>query len=63
MFTKLEQLSWIKTKVARGRSTQECFQRLREACGNAVLPYHTVARWVKAFRKGRDAIQDNLLTG
>ncbi|KAJ4452182.1 hypothetical protein ANN_03700 [Periplaneta americana] len=52
MFTKLEQRSWIKIEVARGRSAQECFQRLREACGDAALPYHTVARWVKAFREG-----------
>ena len=34
MFTKLEQRSWIKIKVARCRSTQECFQGLCEAlCG------------------------------
>ena len=44
-------------------STQECFQVLREECGNAVLPYWTVAWWVKAFWEGRDAIQDNLHTG
>ena len=31
MFTKLEQRSWIEIEVARGRSTQECFQVLREA--------------------------------
>ena len=35
MFTKLVQRSWIKIKVTRGRSTQECFQELREACGGA----------------------------
>ncbi|KAJ4450833.1 hypothetical protein ANN_02264 [Periplaneta americana] len=52
MFTKLEQRSWIKIEVARGRSAQECFQGLREACGDAALPYRTVARWVKAFREG-----------
>ena len=63
MFTKLEQRSWIKIEATRGRSTQEYFQRLREACGDAVLPYRTVARWVKAFREGRDAVQDNLHTG
>ena len=34
MFTKLEQRAWIKIGVARGRSTQECFQGLREACGD-----------------------------
>ena len=37
MFTKLEQLSWIKIEVAWGRSTQECFQELREASGDAAL--------------------------
>ena len=47
-------------KVARGRSTQECFQGLSEACGNAALPYRTVARWIKAFREVREAVQDNL---
>ncbi|KAJ4433002.1 hypothetical protein ANN_15259 [Periplaneta americana] len=52
MFTKLEQRSWIKIEVTRGRSAQECFQGLREACGDAALPYRTVARWVKAFREG-----------
>ncbi|KAJ4450655.1 hypothetical protein ANN_02084 [Periplaneta americana] len=36
---------------------------LREACADAALPYRTVARWVKAFREGRDAVQDNLRTG
>ena len=34
MFTKLEQHSWIKIEVARDHSTQECFQGLREACGD-----------------------------
>ena len=56
MFTKLDQCSWIKIEVAWARSTQECFQGLREACGDAALPYHTVARWVKALREGRDAV-------
>ncbi|KAJ4432029.1 hypothetical protein ANN_20643 [Periplaneta americana] len=51
-FTKLEQRPWTKIEVARGRSAQECFQGLREACGDAALPYRTVARWVKAFREG-----------
>ena len=54
--------SRINIKVAGGRSTQECFQELHEAYGDAVLPYRTMARWVKAFREGRDAVQDNLRT-
>ncbi|KAJ4432752.1 hypothetical protein ANN_21390 [Periplaneta americana] len=36
---------------------------LHEAYADAALPYRTVARWVKAFREGRDADQDNLRTG
>ena len=60
MFTKLEQRSWIKIEVARCRSTQECLQGLRETPGDTALPYPTVAGWVKVFRKGRDAVQDNL---
>ncbi|KAJ4430148.1 hypothetical protein ANN_22358 [Periplaneta americana] len=62
-FTKLEQRSWIKIEVTRGRSAQECFQGLREACADAALPYRTVAQWVKTFREGRHAVQDNLRTG
>ncbi|KAJ4441633.1 hypothetical protein ANN_11491 [Periplaneta americana] len=50
-FTKLEQRSWIKIEVTRGRSAQECFQGLH---ADAALPYRRVARWVKAFREGRD---------
>ena len=63
MFTKLEQRFWTKIEVARCRCTQEYFQGLREACDDAVLPYRTVARWVKTIREGRDAVQDNLRTG
>ncbi|PNF24658.1 hypothetical protein B7P43_G18050 [Cryptotermes secundus] len=36
---------------------------LREACGDAALPYRTVARWVKLFCEGRDAIQDSHRSG
>ena len=39
------------------------FQGLGEAWGDATLSYRTVARWVKAFREGRDAVQDNLRIG
>ena len=63
MFIKLDQRPWIKIEVARCRSSQECFQGLREACDVAALPYRTVARWVKASRESRDAVQDNHRTG
>ena len=33
-----------------------------EACGDAALTYRTVGQWVKVFREGRDAVQDNLRT-
>ena len=49
--------------MAWGCGTQECFQGLHESCGDAPLPYRTVAWWVKAFWEGRDTIQDNLCTG
>ena len=62
MFTKLELRSWIKIIVARCRSTQKCFQGLREACSDAALPYYTMAWWVKVFWEGRDAVQGNLCT-
>jgi hypothetical protein len=63
MFTKEDQRYWIKSEVARGRSGQTCLQGLREACGDAALPYRTVARWVKLFREGRDSIQDSRRSG
>ena len=49
-----------KIELARGRSTQECFQGLCEVCGDAALSYRTVARWDKSVREGRNANQDNL---
>ena len=49
--------------MARSRSTQKCFQGLREACGDVALPYRTVPRWVKSFWEGRDVVHDNLCIG
>jgi len=63
MFTKQDQRSWTKIEVAQCRSAQTCFQGLREACGDAALPYCTVARWVKLFGEGRDSIQDSCRSG
>ena len=50
------------SKLARRRSIHEYFQGMREESGDAALPYQTVSRWGKAFREGRDAVQDNLRT-
>ena len=49
IFTKLEQLSWLKLKQA-GAKLQKSYRGLEEACGTAALPYRIVARWVQAFR-------------
>jgi hypothetical protein len=43
MLTKQEQRSSIKIEVARGPCAQNCYQGLREVCGDAALPYRTVA--------------------
>ena len=65
MFTELEPRLLIKIEVARRRNTQECFQGLCEACGDAAWPYRTVARWVKAFpgrqgcHSGRPHVKNN----
>ena len=58
MFSKQEQRSWIKIECARGRIARHCHQGLQEACGESALPYRTVARWVKAFNKGRQNVAD-----
>ena len=58
MFTKLEQRSWIKIEVVRSRSTQECFQGLREAlgCTDHIILHdnarsHTAAAAMDLFRR------------
>ncbi|GBM41086.1 hypothetical protein AVEN_28858-1 [Araneus ventricosus] len=55
MFRKTDQRSWIKIEVARSKNAPECYHGLREACA---LPYRTVARWVEAFRAGRNESAD-----
>jgi hypothetical protein len=50
----LEEGLWIKIQVAHGKYAHQYHQGLLEACGNDALPYRTVARWVSAFRSGRD---------
>ena len=52
-----------KSLLCNRHTTQECFQELHKACGDAAFPYRSVARCVKAFRQGRDAVKDNLRKG
>jgi len=58
IFTKSEQRSWLKIEAGRGKTARECYRGLVEVCGTAALPYRTVARWVQAFRAGRQNATD-----
>ena len=58
MFTKPEQRSWLKIEAGRGKTARECYRELVEVCGTAALPYRTGARWVHAFRAGRQNATD-----
>ncbi|GBM59564.1 hypothetical protein AVEN_268743-1 [Araneus ventricosus] len=60
MFIKGDLWSWIKIVVARVKNASDCYHGLREAC---VLPYRTVARWVKTFCAGRNESTDLHRTG
>jgi hypothetical protein len=60
MFPKLEKRSWIKIEIARGRSAQDCFQGLREACVDTALPYCTVAQW-QGCRSGRPHVDNHTI--
>ncbi|GBN67204.1 hypothetical protein AVEN_223017-1 [Araneus ventricosus] len=63
MFTKGDQLPLNKSEVARGKNASECYYGLHEVCGDNVLPYRMVARWVKAFRADRNDLADLHRTG
>ena len=56
MISKEDQRSWLKIECARGHNSRECYKGLQEACGEHALPYHTVARWVKAFKEGQQNV-------
>ncbi|GFU16268.1 HTH_48 domain-containing protein [Trichonephila clavipes] len=58
MFSKQEQCSWIKIECDRGRTARQCHLGLQNPCTESTLPYRTVARWVKAFREGRQNVAD-----
>ncbi|GFR02233.1 HTH_48 domain-containing protein [Trichonephila clavata] len=50
--TRVEQRTYIKIAVLRGRNEMECHREFVEALGNNTLPYRTVARWVEKFQQG-----------
>jgi hypothetical protein len=53
--SRLEQRSYLKMAVLRGRNATECHSELVEAVGDRALQYRTVARWVEAFQRGIEA--------
>ncbi|GFV04393.1 hypothetical protein TNCV_920141 [Trichonephila clavipes] len=52
--TRIEQRSYIKIAVLRGKTVIEYHSELVEALGNNALPYRTVAReqWTFKSKKG-----------
>ena len=58
MISKEDKRSWLKIECARGRNARQGYKDLQEACGERALPYHTVPRWVKAFKEGWQNVTD-----
>ena len=48
----------MKIEAGRGKTARERYQGLVEVCGMAALLYRTFARWVQAFRAGRQNATD-----
>ncbi|KAJ4444737.1 hypothetical protein ANN_06534 [Periplaneta americana] len=57
MFTKQEQQSLLKIQCTYGHTARQCHEDLVEAYGEMVLPYRTVARWIRALNEGHEAWQ------
>ncbi|GFT20019.1 HTH_48 domain-containing protein [Trichonephila clavipes] len=56
--TRVEQRSYIKIAVLRGKNAMEYHSELVEALGNNDLPNHTVARCVGKFQQGHVSTSD-----
>ena len=63
MQRSLEQRYAIKFCVKLGKSGSETLQLLRTAYGDAVLSSSQVLRWYKAFKDGREGIEDEQRAG
>ncbi|XP_014483896.1 PREDICTED: putative uncharacterized protein FLJ37770 isoform X2 [Dinoponera quadriceps] len=59
----LEQRYAIKFCVKLGKSRSETLEMLRTAYGDAALPSAQAFRWHKAFKDGRDNIEDEQRAG
>ena len=63
MQRSLEQRYAIKFCVKLGKSGSEMLQLLRTAYGDAALSSSQVLRWYKAFKDGREGIEDEQRAG
>ena len=63
MQRSLEQRYAIKFCVKLGKSGSETLQLLRTAYGDAVLSLSQVLRWYKAFKDGREGVEDEQHAG
>ena len=63
MQRSLEQRYTIKFCVKLRKSGSETLQLLRTAYGDAVLSSSQVLRWYKAFKNGREGVEDEQRTG
>uniref|UniRef100_A0A803TIB7 Mos1 transposase HTH domain-containing protein n=2 Tax=Anolis carolinensis TaxID=28377 RepID=A0A803TIB7_ANOCA len=63
MQRSLEQRYAIKFCVKLGKSGSETLQLLRTAYGDAVLSSAQVFRWHKAFKDGRESVEDEQRAG
>jgi hypothetical protein len=59
----LEQRYVIKFCAKLGKSGSETLQLLRTAYGDAVLSSSQVFRWHKAFKDGRESVEDEQRIG
>jgi len=63
MQRSLEQRYAIKFCVKLGKPGSETLQLLRKAYGDAVLSSSQVFRWHKAFKDGRESVEDEQRAG
>jgi hypothetical protein len=63
MQRSLEQRYVIKFCVKLGKSGSETLQLLRTAYGDAVWSSAQVLRWHKAFKDGRESVEDKQRAG
>ena len=58
-----EQRSYIKIEYLRGKSGNEIYENLCDACGNNALSFKTVHRWLARFSAGKTDISDEARSG